>query len=64
MALAVELWNPRHGATAVRELASSVGLRLVESVGGAISRRLATSRDGGEIPSILVTNAKLSIQRR
>lgn len=59
--ITIKLRNTCHRATTVRELASSIGLWLVESVSGAISSWLTTSRYGCKIASILITNSKLCI---
>lgn len=63
--IAIEtIWNARHRASSVRELASSICLRFVEGVSGTVGSGFATSRDCCQVaPIVRGAYAKLSIQR-
>lgn len=51
------IWYARHRATTIRELASSIGLRFVESVGSAVCGGFAAPRDCCQVASVISANA-------
>ena len=58
------IWHSRHRTATVRELASSISLRFVESIGGTICGGFAAPRNCCQVASVICgSDSKLCIQR-